>query len=69
MTYHIDRYFVDNPEEKRFTATMSESDKELLLKAERFGYITLRRPFKDVVTYTDEQLVQAKMWEEKGCLE
>lgn len=69
MGYHIEKYFINYPDEIPITDETPKEDVEVLLKAEEFGYIVLKRPFTDIITYTNEQLIQARMWEEKGCLD
>lgn len=68
MGEHMRRFFTEN-EHLTLVSAASEEDRKILEQAEQKKYIKLQRAPNGVKCFTQEDLAQAKMWEEKGCLD
>lgn len=68
MATFLELYLRENPD-ARILSQAEEKDKEILVRAHEKKYIMLLRAPKGERVYTIEQLEQARMWKEKGCLD
>lgn len=64
----IRRFFRENEHLKPLTSA-TEEEQAVLLRANEKRYITLQESPDKQKCFTQEDLVQARMWKEKGCLD
>lgn len=67
MDLHLRVFMEENPHLKLLTEA-SAFNQKILNKAEVMKYIKMQRSPTGIVFYSEENLEQAKMWYEKGCL-